>query len=44
MMIAGHNQVSTTSDSAFDNSVVVRIGLDDLERDPGFHDLSYAHH
>lgn len=44
MMIAAHNQVGTSSVGAFENSVVVRIGLDDLERDLRFNNFSNAHH
>ena len=42
MMITGHDQVSSASNGAFENSVVIRIGLDDLDRSPWFHNFSYA--
>jgi hypothetical protein len=40
MTITRHNQVSASGERALENSVVVRIGLDYVELDFGFHNRS----
>jgi hypothetical protein len=43
MTIAGNDQIGASRKGALENSVVIRIGQDDVERDVGLHNCRYTH-